>query len=52
MKPFLSILCLAVAYLCHRATLKTRGKGSWKADQALTRTQGALLATSLLLWFI
>ena len=52
MKLLYSFLLLGLAYLLHRVTVKTRGKGSWLTDQWLTRLQGALAATALLIWLL
>ena len=52
MKLLYSFLLLGLAYLLHRVTVKTRGKGSWRTDQWLTRLQGALAATALLIWLL
>lgn len=52
MLPIYSATLLALAYLFHRAALKTRGKGSWGPDRILFRMECYLQATALLIWFL
>lgn len=51
MKPLI-LLPLALAYLCHRAAKKTRGKGSWAADRALDAVKWILIGASLVIFLI
>jgi hypothetical protein len=52
MRTLYSLSLLSLAYLFHRAAIKSRGKGSWATDQWLLRAQGAFLIASLLIWFL
>lgn len=46
------ILPLALAYLLHRAALKTRGRGSWRADRILDATKWGLIGASIVIIFL
>jgi ACR3 family arsenite efflux pump ArsB len=48
----LLILPLALAYLCHRAALKARGKGSWAADRVLDAVKWGLIGASVVILFL
>lgn len=48
----LILLPLALAYLLHRASLKTRGKGSWRADRILDAVKWGLTGASLVILFL
>ena len=48
----LILLPLLLAYLCHRAAKKTRGKGSWAADRVLDATKWGLVGASFVILFL
>lgn len=51
-KLTLIILPLLLAYLLHRVTLKTRGRGSWRTDRILDAVKWWLVGASFVILFI
>ena len=48
----LVLLPLALAYLLHRAALKTRGKGSWRPDRIMDAVKWGLVGASFVILFL
>jgi len=48
----LILLPLLLAYLCHRAAKKIKGKGSWAPDRTLDAVKWGLVGASVVILFL